>query len=48
MKYQFDMIFHYIKAAQNMVEKHHERYFDMIIHFNTAKNFIAEHKERDF
>ena len=31
------MIFH-LKEAQNLIAKHYERDFDMIFHFNAAKN----------
>ena len=32
------MIFH-LKEAQNLIAEHYERDFDMIFHFNAAKNF---------
>ena len=31
------MIFH-LKEAQNLIAEHYERDFDMIFHFNAAKN----------
>ena len=42
------MIFH-LKEAQNLIiSEHYEKDFDMIFHFNAAKNFVADYEERDF
>ena len=42
------MIFHFIKAAQNLVVEHYERDFDMIFHYKEAQNLVAEYYVRDF
>ena len=36
------MIFQ-IKASQILVAEHYERYFDIIFHFKTDQNLVAEY-----